>query len=448
MKTLTLTLALLAAAPLTQADSLTYNRIAVEETSERLTRVTALVPSSPPRWSREVPQDPIEWSSPTLDPLFRDPIPFVLPPVDEGEPFYPHNHLPSVAWLPNGDLMAIWYTTVNEPDPELTVLASRLRAGHDQWDPSSEFFKAENHNMHGSAIFHDERGTLYHFNGLGPNGVPGWDRLALLGRSSADNGATWTAPFVVAADYAWRNMVISGTRMTSDGMLIVNCDAAPTHDGGTALHLSTDGGKTWSDPGKGQPLPTVAEGTVGAGTIAGIHAKVALVADNHWVALGRGDNIDGRMPMSVSRDRGQTWTYSASPFPPIRGGQRLMLMKLNEGPLLLVSFTNTDRRNPRKGGMFFNRADGSTFIGHGLFAALSMDGGRTWPVRKLITPSPGVYDGGAWTGKFTASADNAEHAGYLAGTQSPDNVIHLLSSRLHYRFNLSWLLQPVGSENL
>ena len=30
-------------------------------------------------------------------------------------------------------------------------------------------------------------------------------------------------------------------------------------------------------------------------------------------------------------------------------------------------------------------------------------------------------------------------AGYLAITQTPDGVIHLISSRLHYRFNLAWL---------
>jgi hypothetical protein len=107
MKTLALNLALLAAIPLTQADPLTYYRIAVEETSERLTRVTALAPSAPPRRSREVSQYPVDWTSPTPEPRFLDPIPFVLPPVDESEPFYPHNHLPSVAWLPNGDLMAI-----------------------------------------------------------------------------------------------------------------------------------------------------------------------------------------------------------------------------------------------------------------------------------------------------------------------------------------------------
>ena len=44
------------------------------------------------------------------------------------------------------------------------------------------------------------------------------------------------------------------------------------------------------------------------------------------------------MPKSLSDDMGKTWTYSAGPFPPIGGGQRPVLMRLQEGPLLFASF--------------------------------------------------------------------------------------------------------------
>jgi hypothetical protein len=50
-----------------------------------------------------------------------------------------------------------------------------------------------------------------------------------------------------------------------------------------------------------------------------------------------------------------------------------------------------------------------------------------------------VLDGGAWTGTFTMDANHAEPKGYLACTQTPDGMIHLLSSRVHYRFNLAWI---------
>ena len=75
-------------------------------------------------------------------------------------------------------------------------------------------------------------------------------------------------------------------------------------------------------------------------------------------------------------------------------------------------------------------------------AAVSYDEGKTWPVRKLITDGQYRFmDGGAWTGFFETDADRAEPRGYLAMTQSPDGIIHLLSSKNHYRFNLKWLEQ-------
>jgi hypothetical protein len=35
--------------------------------------------------------------------------------------------------------------------------------------------------------------------------------------------------------------------------------------------------------------------------------------------------------------------------------------------------------------------------------------------------------------------NHAEPRGYLAGTQTPDNMIHLITSRFYYKFNLAWL---------
>ena len=142
------------------------------------------------------------------------------------------------------------------------------------------------------------------------------------------------------------------------------------------------------------------------------------------------------MPMSVSTDRGKTWTVTASEFPPIDGGQRLVLRRLDEGPLLLVSFTDHPQRSAEKGMDF-----GGT-KGYGIYVALSYDEGQTWPVRKLLTDGQYRFlDGGAWTGFFEMDATHAEPRGYLAATQTPDGIIHILSSRLHYRINLEWITQ-------
>lgn len=118
-----------------------------------------------------------------------------------------------------------------------------------------------------------------------------------------------------------------------------------------------------------------------------------------------------------------------------------MLMRLKEGPLLLVSFTDHPQRTPEADrGMQFTDAKGNVYKGYGMYAAVSYDEGKTWPVKRLMTDGEARFlNGGAWTGAFQMDATHAEPRGYLSGTQSPDGTIHVVSSRLHYRFNLPWL---------
>ena len=98
---------------------------------------------------------------------------------------------------------------------------------------------------------------------------------------------------------------------------------------------------------------------------------------------------------------------------------------------MLVSFTK---------GSTFTSDTRTEFEGRGMFAALSEDGGKTWPTRKLLTDGKRrALDGHAWTDRFIMDATHAEPKGYLAATQTPDGIIHLISSGIHYRFNLAWL---------
>jgi hypothetical protein len=441
---LTPILALCSFAP--AAEPLCYSQIVIEDRDGAVEGIACVPEPQAPRWAREVSAEKFNWPLPGKEPFFAGPVRYVLPPADQGEAFFKHNHQPALTWLANGDLLAIWYSTRDENGTELTVLASRRRAGRNEWDPSAVFFKAAGRNMHGSALAVDDQGTLHHLNGVAPEGAKSWENLAVLHRSSRDGGVTWSPVRAVNPRYQRRNQIIAGTFQTKAGVLVQACDAVPGGHGGTALHISRDHGLTWNDPGAGQPAPKFTPTTTGRGTIAGIHAGVAELSNGHLLALGRGDAIDGRMPMSRSADLGTTWNYSASPFSPIGSGQRLVLLRLREGPLLLVSFTCTGREKARSRGMEFPCSDGSTFRGYGMFAALSDDDGATWPVRKLITPGSGTFDGGAWTGTFTATPDNAEHAGYLAATQTPDGTIHLISSALHYQFNSAWLRQVATSK--
>ena len=408
-------------------------------------------PSAPPApkpWARDVTAGRFDWSSgPASDrPLFAEPVRYVRRPRRVSHvPMYPHNHCPSIAWCDNGDLLAIWFSTRHERGREMTILASRLRAAAKQWDWPSEFFKAPDRNMTGSSLLNDGAGRLLHLNGLEAAGC--WANLALVMRTSTDCGATWSIPRLINAEHQPRNQVISGASVTKEGWLIQPCDAVHGGRGGTAIHVSRDGGKTWADPGAGTPKPDFQSSKEGA-TIAGIHAGVVQLKDGSLLAYGRGDNrlgsndnIGQRMPVSRSRDMGKSWSYAASEFPPIDGGQRLVLMRLREGPLLLVSFTDSSRNLKKPTGMVMGDGSGKRSRCFGAFAALSFDEGGSWPVRRILATggSARTLDGGAWTRKFTMDATHAEPKGYFAATQTPDGVIHLISSALHYRFNLAWL---------
>jgi formylglycine-generating enzyme len=389
---------------------------------------------APQRWARGVKQSKADWSQAPgpAEPYFKGPIQYVkIPAGSEGPLYARHNHCPALVACPNGDLLAIWYSCRNEPGRELGIAASRLRRGSDQWDEADLFWDAPDRNDHASALFLNENGTIFHFNGLGAGGT--WGALATIMRTSKDNGVTWSKARLIMPEHGLHHMPIESVFQTEEGHLIVPCDAVTGGSGGTAVLISRDNGNTWSDPGEGRETPTFTAGGQGA-WIAGIHAGVVQLRDGRLLALGRGDTIGGRMPMSISADMGHTWTYRPSPFPPIGGGQRLVLTRLREGPIFLASFASA---------MEFRDAKGHMFTGTGLFAALSYDEAQTWDIRRPITPGGPArsIDGGGNTGAFTLSETSAEPKGYMSVHQTPDTIIHLISSKQYYAFNLAWLRQ-------
>jgi len=368
-------------------------------------------------------------------PYFKGPVEYVkIPPNSNGPMYSEHNHDPALVDCPNGDLLAIWYSCWDEPGRELAILASRLRYGTEEWEPASAFWDAPDRNDHAPAFWFDGRDTIYHFNGL--SAAATWGNLATVMRISTDSGATWSKARLINPEHGLRHMPVESVFQTREGFIILPCDAVTGGNGGTAVHISRDGGSTWIDYGAGKPNPSFVSSSTGA-WVAGIHAGVTQLKNGSLMAFGRGNNIDGRMPMSVSKDMGRTWTYSASEFQPISGGQRLILRRLKEGPILFISFA--DRRK----GMIMPDATGKQNRVFGMFAALSFDEGKTWPCKRLITAGGPArkLDGGGNTGPFTMDETHAEPRGYLAATQTPNGLIHLISSKQYYVFNLSWLKQ-------
>lgn len=403
-------------------------RLVLGELPKGKTLPPAAAPLNAQRVSQSVPK--IE-AQPENVPFFSGPKEFVKLPLDSYGPLYSwHNHSPSVIECPNGDLLATWFSCTMEIGTELCNVASRLRFGTTEWEEASPFFDGPDVNDHAPKLWWDGDKTLFHF-------ARGYTENII--RTSTDNGATWSKPRSILPHGEIGNQIIR----LRDGTL-VTCHESRT----TSLIFSKDGGQTWQWNQLTKPERDQRPG----GTYArypGIHAPLIELADGRLMAFSRNDPLPDqerfgfKLALSFTSDLGKSWQVEASEFPAVTSGQRPVMLRLKEGPILLCSFTDQGLNWKKRQGLDFKAADGSTLKGYGLFAAVSFDEGKTWPVRRLITPGgparavPGT-DG---RGLFNLSPTMAEPGGYLTATQTRDGYIQLLSSRNHYVFNLAWLKQ-------
>ncbi|MHC4214310.1 MAG: SUMF1/EgtB/PvdO family nonheme iron enzyme, partial [Planctomycetota bacterium] len=332
-------------------------------------------------------------------PYFSGPRKYVKIPKEANGPlFASHNHDPAIVECPNGDLLTIWYTCDSERNWELAMAASRLVWGTDKWQPASPFWDGPDRNDHAPSLWFDGKETIYHFNGLSYGDEH--RQMALVMRTSTDSGATWSRARMIRPEYKKGHMPSEPVFRMNDGSIALSVDGPNT------LWISKDEGLTWNNPG---------------GDIPGIHVGIAQIENGNLVAFSRGGEINRMMPKSISTDNGKTFTSTASQFPHVDGGQRLVLLRLKEGPLCFASLADK--------GIMITDSSGRQREVRGLFTALSEDGGKTWPYKRLVTDDgPGRSVETTSGGRFLMNERNAEHKGYFSSCQGLDGVIHLSSS--------------------
>ena len=377
-----------------------------------------------------------------------DPIPYLIPPLKEDKvTLKTHNHCPAITWCPNGDILVVWFSTIGEHDRDMVILGSRLKPEEEKYPPASLFFRIPGRNATGTSLYTTPEGKMLHFNGI--EVATSWKTLAMIFRTSEDNGKTWSEPRFLNAEHKYRNQVIPCTFQTKTGDYIQLCDATPSGHGGTAFWISKDQCLTWKDLGTDnqdntKKKPHFWSNFKGA-WIAGIHGSAVELKDSSILAFGRGNYIRGKTPKSISVDGGKTWKYSASQFPQVSYGQRFVLRRLQEGPLIFISFTSPVRNLSYRliKGMTMKTLNGDSKTCYGLFATISYDEGKTWPFTRFLDARGG--EGNRLEKRFGTSMKqiidetHGDLKGYLAATQAPDGIIHLISSTHHFRFNLAWL---------
>ncbi|MEW6752493.1 MAG: exo-alpha-sialidase, partial [Candidatus Latescibacterota bacterium] len=315
-----------------------------------------------------------------------------------------HNHSPALAVCPNGDLLAVYYTSYREYEPEVALLGVRLRRGADEWDFPDLLLDLPGTNDHAPLLWTD-RGRLHLFWGnprLRSGTYPfNWT-------TSPDSGATWgdlRLPRFVGRVGAHSRQPINTALRGPDGTLYLASDAVGA---ASVLWVSRDNGRTWSDPG---------------GRTGGRHTTFAFLGDGRILGMGgKNSDIDGYMPAFISGDGGQSWQTTRTPFPALGNNQRPSLLRLASGRLFFATdLQHFDGRRPAGFGLA------------GAAVALSEDDGRSWHIR----PLPGALP-------HERPQHPATTLGYSAARQAPDGAIHLVTSMnhpaLHFEMNEAWIL--------
>jgi hypothetical protein len=156
---------------------------------------------------------------------------------------------------------------------------------------------------------------------------------------------------------------------------------------------------------------------------------------------GKDSNVDGYMPECFSSDFGKTWTErSKTPFAALGSNQRPVIIRLKSGNLFMAG----DFQNMK----MFRIPPPADITERGAYVALSTDDGKTWKIKKL----PSVPSHQSWKGITDKGWPNEGWGtlGYCTAVQSPNGIIHLISSKsmpaMEFAMNEAWILSGFESE--
>ena len=322
--------------------------------------------------------------------------------------FRHHNHSPGFEVLPNGDALLVIYTSDWEYEPEVSLIAARLRFGAEEWDMPAPFIDTPGANDHAPLVANDGD-TLRVFWG-NPLAVGNFPFQYL---ESKDLGQTWSGPtFPRITGLLGKDLEdpqpINTTLRDRNGTYYLAVDAGGGGPLGSQsmLWATSDGFASWHDT---------------LGRTFGRHTTFVLKKDGSILGMGgKNSGIDNFMPRAISQDGGKTYAMSKTPFSQVSSGQRPSILRLASGRLFMCGDYYPSKRAQKPASI---TEDGS-------YVALSDDDGETWHIKRL----PGNY----------SEHRKRNSLGYSVARQAPNGVIHVITScnhpGLHYELNEAWIL--------
>ena len=322
-------------------------------------------------------------------------------------------HAPDLLELPGGDLLCCWFAGSWEGNADVSIAVSRLPADAAEWEEpvivSDDPTRSE---QNPSLFLNPDNGDVWLMYTAQktpppdlPKGVSMQGTAEIRRKISHDGGRSWDATETVfdrpGSFCRQKIQVLSSGRWVFSGFL---CSMDNTRNGSdrSIVQISDDHGATWR----------MVEIPASAGRV---HGNILELSPGHLVCLLRSRFAD-HIYRAESFDEGETWSIP-EPTPLRNNNASISAIKLHSGALAIiyndVAFCDKpgetlwpDQRCP-------------------VAIAISEDGGRTWPWRRIVEHGEGFI--GPWNdvnnGRYEypilmQSADGHLHAAYAWGRRT------------------------------
>ena len=304
------------------------------------------------------------------------------------------NHAAFIERMDDGTLACLWFGGSLEGKSDISIHASVLAPGAARWGEAVQLSDDPDRSEQNPVLWRTGRGEWQLFHTAQPSGNQ--DECLLRARPISLDGALKGGQprdielplgsfirgrFVRRADGAWM-------------MPIFRCISRPgqrwngSHDT-AAVGVSHDEGQTWSM----HEVP---------GSIGSVHMTIVPLDGDHMVAFYRRRQSDF-VHRSESRDGGITWSAPAPTDVP-NNNSSINVIRLRDGRLAMLcnptsAATSADRRvslyDEIEEGDDRSDASGGCSPIWGVPRApmtlcISGDGGKTWPIRRIVDDSPGT----------------------------------------------------------
>lgn len=295
----------------------------------------------------------------------------------------PYKHPATITGLDNGDLLLAYYGGEGEYANDTAVFVSRKKAGSKQWSAPRAVARDPFRSTGNGVIWQAPDGVVWLFYVVRFGET--WSESRIAVKISRDRGETWSDSSLLTLERGWmvrgRPIVLSSGKYLLPIYHETGEDRERVAPDTTSLFMIYDPAtRQWSVSGRIRSR------------LGNLQPAPVEISPGHILAFcrrggGYEGQPDGWLVRAESRDGGMTWGLGEdSEFP--NPNSAVELIRLANGHLVLIYNDSFSERTP-------------------LVAAVSEDGGKTWPVKKVLASGRNSY-------------------AYPCAFQAPDGRIHLV----------------------